>query len=53
MVLGGKGHKARWIGLGILIQGVGIFIFALPQLFGDLYTYQQSVSIMNLAVCFL
>ena len=33
---GDKGHKPRWLGIGSIIQGIGAFIFALPQvLFGQ------------------
>ncbi|KAM9065968.1 solute carrier organic anion transporter family member 4A1 [Sarcophilus harrisii] len=28
---GGTGHKPRWLGLGVLVMGLGSFLFALPQ----------------------
>lgn len=35
---GDKGHKPRWLGASVIIQGLGAFVFALPQfIFG---TYQ-------------
>jgi len=36
---GDKGHKPRWIGYGVVMQGLGSLIFALPQfLFGSYET---------------
>lgn len=33
---GDKGHKPRWLGFGLIVQGIGALIFALPQfLFGE------------------
>ena len=33
---GGKGHKPRWLGIGLIIQGIGAFVFALPKpIFGN------------------
>lgn len=33
---GSRGHKPRWLGVGLIIQAVGSFIFSLPQfLFGQ------------------
>lgn len=33
---GGKGHKPRWLGISLIVMGVGSFVFALPQfLFGS------------------
>ena len=33
---GHKSHKPRWLGIGLIIQGIGAFIFALPQfIFGE------------------
>ena len=32
---GGKGHKPRWLGVSLIVIGIGSFVFALPQfLFG-------------------
>ena len=31
---GDKRHKPRWLGYGIILQGIGALIFVLPQLFG-------------------
>ena len=30
---GGRGHKARWLGMGCVIQGIGCLVFASPQFF--------------------
>ena len=33
---GHKSHKPRWLGIALIIQGIGAFIFALPQfIFGE------------------
>ena len=33
---GGKGHKPRWLGISLIVMGIGSFVFALPQfLFGS------------------
>lgn len=32
---GEKRHKPRWIGMGLIVQGIGALIFALPQSFGS------------------
>ena len=33
---GHKSHKPRWLGIGLIIQGIGAFVFALPQfIFGE------------------
>jgi len=37
--LGGRGHKAKWIGYGLMIQGIAIFAFTLPNFIGPKYTY--------------
>ena len=28
---GGKGHKPRWLGISLIIQGIGAFVFSLPH----------------------
>ena len=28
---GGRGHKPRWLGVSLIIQAIGAFVFALPQ----------------------
>lgn len=28
---GGRGHKPRWLGAGLIIQAIGSFIFSMPQ----------------------
>lgn len=28
---GGKGHKPRWLGISLIIMGIGSFVFALPE----------------------
>ena len=30
---GGRSHKPRWLGVGLIIQGIGAFIFATPQFY--------------------
>ena len=33
---GEKGHKPRWLGISLILQGIGTFVFALPKfLFGN------------------
>ena len=33
---GHKSHKPRWLGIALIIQGIGSFVFALPQfIFGE------------------
>ena len=33
---GGKGHKPRWLGISLIVQGIGAFVFALPKfVFGN------------------
>lgn len=32
---GDKRHKPRWLGYGLIVQGFGALIFALPQVFGS------------------
>ena len=33
---GHKSHKPRWLGIALIIQGIGAFVFALPQfIFGE------------------
>ena len=32
-----KGHKPRWIGIGIIIHAIGALLFALPQFAGGPY----------------
>jgi len=36
---GGKGHKPRWIGFGIMIQGLGLFVFSLIHLLGTYFKF--------------
>jgi len=38
---GGKGHKPRWIGFGIMIQGIGLFVFSLIHLFGSNFKFDS------------
>jgi organic anion transporter 4A len=41
---GDKRHKPRWLGYGLLIQGVGALLFALPQfIFGEYSTNALSL----------
>lgn len=35
---GEKGHKPRWLGLGLVIQGCGAIVFALPEFFFGKYS---------------
>ena len=28
---GGRGHKPRWLGVGLIIQAIGSFVFSMPQ----------------------
>lgn len=37
--IGGKGHKALWIGWGMVICGIGATIFALPHFLASAYTF--------------
>ena len=39
---GGLGHKPHWLSLGVMIMGLGSFIFALPHFLTGLYAYQSS-----------
>ena len=29
--LGGRSHKPRWLGVGLIVEAIGAFVFALPQ----------------------
>ena len=42
---GEKGHKPRWIGIAFLIQGIGAFIFALPQFIFGKYEVGSTVQV--------
>ena len=47
---GGRSHKPRWLGVGLIIQGIGAFIFATPQFYSP---YQAGSSDnTQLQVCF-
>ena len=35
---GGKGHKPRWLGVSLIVMGVGSFVFALPEFLFGSYT---------------
>ncbi len=41
---GDKRHKPRWLGYGLIVQGIGAFIFALPQFLFGKYTPGQEGS---------
>ena len=46
---GGKSHKPRWLGVGLIIQAIGAFIFATPQFYAP---YQPGSSdTVELQVC--
>jgi organic anion transporter 4A len=47
---GGTGHKPRWIACGLLLLGLGSFLFAMPHFVADLYTYDEVVS-KDLSLC--
>jgi len=47
--LGGIGHKPRWIGYGLMIQSLGVFLFSMPHFLSPEYTY--SVNVSNLLFC--
>ena len=37
-----SGHKPRWLGTGILILGLGAFLYALPHFTAGIYSFQSS-----------
>jgi organic anion transporter 4A len=39
---GGIGNKPRWLGFGIIIMGLGSFVFAIPHFTTGLYQYDTS-----------
>ena len=43
---GEKGHKPRWIGTAFCIQGIGAFVFALPQFIFGKYQVGSSVELL-------
>ena len=38
---GGIGSKPRWLGLGIVLMGLGSFVFAIPHYTTCLYMYEE------------
>ncbi|CAL1532840.1 unnamed protein product [Lymnaea stagnalis] len=42
---GGHGHKPRYLGVGILILGIGSFVFALPHFISASYTVENAKEI--------
>ena len=46
---GGRGHKPRWLGIGVIIHGVGALVFALPQFVVG--PYQPSVTGLESEYC--
>ncbi|XP_006897000.1 PREDICTED: solute carrier organic anion transporter family member 4A1 [Elephantulus edwardii] len=40
--LGGSGHKPRWLGWGVLLMGLGSFVFALPHFTAGRYEVEAS-----------
>ena len=38
---GGKSHKPRWLGIGLVIQGIGALVFTLPKAFFGNYEAGQ------------
>ena len=47
---GEKQHKPRWLAFGVFMQGIGSFIFALPQVFGR-YTPGSAEDAVTLESC--
>ena len=39
--IGGRGHKPRWIAAGVVLLGLGSFVFALPHFVADFYRYDE------------
>ncbi|KAH9487884.1 Solute carrier organic anion transporter member 4A1 [Bulinus truncatus] len=39
---GGHGHKPRYLGIGILILGIGSFVFALPHFISSAYVVENA-----------
>lgn len=37
--IGGAGHKPRWLGAGVMLMGLGSFVFALPHFITGVYEY--------------
>lgn len=44
-----KAHKPRWLGFSLIIQGIGAFVFATPQLFFSPYT--PNIGIESPEIC--
>ena len=44
---GGRSHKPRWLGISLLVQGLGAFIFALPQFIFGPYDIGQRGSLQH------
>ena len=50
--IGGRGHKPRWIAAGVLLLGIGSFMFALPHFVADFYRYDEVDEVLGpLAMC--
>jgi len=50
--IGGRGHKPRWIAAGVLLLGIGSFMFALPHFVADFYRYDEVGEVLGpLAMC--
>uniref|UniRef100_H2Z5W6 Solute carrier organic anion transporter family member n=1 Tax=Ciona savignyi TaxID=51511 RepID=H2Z5W6_CIOSA len=43
--LGGKGHKPRWIGIGLIITSIGSLVLALPHFLTGPYDYKEGGSV--------
>jgi len=48
---GAKGHKPKWIAIGILITGIGAFIFASPKLMIDAYNPIKQSQKASIDIC--
>ena len=42
--IGGKGHKPRWIGFGLIVTSVGMMTLALPHFITRPYVYSTTAS---------